>query len=296
MIYKANDIMKMSIVATAITNVGKIRTNNEDNYFLNGCYKNDSTVNNENIRISVQGGILAFAVCDGMGGEADGEIAALTAVKNLKICRSDNWKYRVGSNLNEINQLINEERIARKKSSMGTTFAGIYLDKNIAMACNVGDSRVYLLRKRKLMQISRDHNQKQSFLDMGIAIEQVMGHNHAGNELTQYLGMNEDDIKIEPYFSDVIRLRNGDRFLICSDGVTSMISDSLLQDMMSAKCDIGIVAKNIEVQALNSGGKDNITAVVVEVNATKTIKSLFKIAAIILLVCVIVGAIVFVTC
>lgn len=255
----------MKLNASAITNVGKARGNNEDNFFFNGRYKNDVNIKNDSVSANFSDETTLFAVCDGMGGEADGEIASLVAVQNLVKYGCEQWPQSITVNINNINTAVDNERKNRGKSSMGTTFAGVYFDGNKAVACNVGDSRVYLHRDGKLTQITEDHSQLQSLINMGMSKEQVMSRKHGGNALTQYLGMDDEDIQIEPYFSGVIELRKGDRFLICSDGVTDMIPDESIEKILSATASSDVIVRTIENTALNAGGKDNITAIVVDV-------------------------------
>ena len=122
---------------------------------------------------------------------------------------------------------------------------------------NVGDSRCFLLRDGKLQQISEDQTDEAYMKENGIHGRKPY--------LTQYMGMDPEEVRVLPY-ADCLQLKKGDRFLICSDGVSDMVSIEFLETMLlqtqsPAKCVDTILAA-----ALEAGGKDNITVIVLEIN------------------------------
>ena len=120
--------------------------------------------------------------------------------------------------------------------------------------CNLGDSRGYLLRGGKLLQISQDHTDAAFMQENGITGRKPY--------LTQYLGIDPDEMMIEPYIKSYY-LQEGDTFLICSDGVTDMVEEQEICRILAHNEDVGDCVDLLIQAALDGGGKDNITAIVV---------------------------------
>ena len=198
-----------------------------------------------------------LAVFDGMGGESCGEMAAFLAAEacgeHFKTAK-DGIRNDPEEFLNEIcesmNQAICDYGRTNKINSMGTTAALLAFAEDAVYSCNLGDSRIYKSDREKFYQISQDH---------------VLGRSLFGKApLTQYLGMEEENLQLEPSISRQ-EIKIGDRFLLCSDGITDMLSDGEIADILSR--DIP-VAKTVEIlvdRALKKGGRDNITVVLCEI-------------------------------
>ena len=156
-----------------------------------------------------------------------------------------------------VNDRIFKETLRLDAEMMGSTLAGLYFTGSQVWTVNVGDSRCFLLRDGKLQQISEDQTDEAYMKENRI---------HARKPyLTQYMGMDPDEVRVLPY-ADCLQLKKGDRFLICSDGVSDMVSIEFLETMLlqtqsPAKCVDTILAA-----ALEAGGKDNITVIVLEIN------------------------------
>lgn len=237
---------KVHISAAVRTDTGRVRLNNEDNYYLCGRYREDVNSGIEEDKMDVSEMPMLFAVCDGMGGEEHGELASLLAVQNLQNVGLKNHKKAIKENISKVTILIDDKRREIKAANMGSTLAALYVDSGFALSCNIGDSRVYHMRSGKLKQISLDHSEGRGVL-------------------LQYLGVSPDEFILEPYF-EKIRLKDKDRFLLCSDGVTDMLSDERLALLLEQEKSSDDIAKDIINAALEAGGKDNATALVVEVN------------------------------
>ena len=156
-----------------------------------------------------------------------------------------------------VNDRIFKETLRLNAEMMGSTLAGLYFTGSQVWTVNVGDSRCFLLRDRKLQQISEDQTDEAYMKENGIHGRKPY--------LTQYMGMDPEEVRVLPY-ADCLQLKKGDRFLICSDGVSDMVSIEFLETMLlqtqsPAKC-----VDTILVAALEAGGKDNITAIVLEIN------------------------------
>lgn len=239
--------------------IGKIRNNNEDNFWCCGDSLEAQNQGMSHIRSGYmkQSEYPLLAVFDGMGGESCGEMAAFLAAEacgeHFKAAK-DGIRNDPEEFLNEIcesmNQAICDYGRTNKINSMGTTAALLAFAEDAVYSCNLGDSRIYKSDREKFYQISQDH---------------VLGHSLFGKApLTQYLGMEEENLQLEPSISRQ-EIKIGDRFLLCSDGITDMLSDGEIADILSR--DIP-VAKTVEIlvdRALKKGGRDNITVVLCEI-------------------------------
>lgn len=239
--------------------IGKIRNNNEDNFWCCGDSLEAQNQGMSHIRSGYmkQSEYPLLAVFDGMGGESCGEMAAFLAAEacgeHFKTAK-DGIRNDPEEFLNEIcesmNQAICDYGRTNKINSMGTTAALLAFAEDAVYSCNLGDSRIYKSDREKFYQISQDH---------------VLGLSLFGKApLTQYLGMEEENLQLEPSISRQ-EIKIGDRFLLCSDGITDMLSDGEIADILSR--DIP-VAKTVEIlvdRALKKGGRDNITVVLCEI-------------------------------
>lgn len=239
--------------------IGKIRNNNEDNFWCCGDSLEAQNQGMSHIRSGYmkQSEYPLLAVFDGMGGESCGELAAFLAAEacgeHFKTAK-DGIRNDPEEFLNEIcesmNQAICDYGRTNKINSMGTTAALLAFAEDAVYSCNLGDSRIYKSDREKFYQISQDH---------------VLGRSLFGKApLTQYLGMEEENLQLEPSISKQ-EIKIGDRFLLCSDGITDMLSDGEIADILSR--DIP-VAKTVEIlvdRALKKGGRDNITVVLCEI-------------------------------
>ena len=239
--------------------IGKIRNNNEDNFWCCGDSLEAQNQGMSHIRSGYmkQSEYPLLAGFDGMGGESCGEMAAFLAAEacgeHFKTAK-DGIRNDPEEFLNEIcesmNQAICDYGRTNKINSMGTTAALLAFAEDAVYSCNLGDSRIYKSDREKFYQISQDH---------------VLGRSLFGKApLTQYLGMEEENLQLEPSISRQ-EIKIGDRFLLCSDGITDMLSDGEIADILSR--DIP-VAKTVEIlvdRALKKGGRDNITVVLCEI-------------------------------
>ena len=255
----------------AETNIGKIRENNEDNFYCDGIYKEDITL--KNFQYEREGYLespLVIGVFDGMGGTQAGEQASYIAVKCLKAYVS--W-------LNEKKQSFDGKymlqrtnhymcRVMKKISKgMGSTAVLLNYESGRVRITNLGDSRAYLFREKKLHQLSVDHTTESHMREiqksMGISksIEES-GMQHA---LTQHLGIPEEEFLLEPAESEWISVQRGDIFLLCSDGLTNMVKNDRIADILGANTNLQAKKRCLIQEALDHGGKDNITVILLEV-------------------------------
>lgn len=244
---------------------GKRRMNNEDNFYFNGLYMNSDNhglPEPEYAELSLNKDSF-FCVYDGMGGGDFGEIASYTAAKSTQ-------KYlSIETNINpcditpslekmcvSVNEAVYEAGNNLGSSQMGSTLVGLYFHAGQAWICNLGDSRCYLLRNRKMQQISEDHTDEEFMKKNGITGRKPY--------LTQYLGIDPKEMEVVPFVKSYY-LNKGDRFLICSDGVTDMVPEQNICNLLANTPDPTEGVRTLIQAALDGGGKDNITAIILDI-------------------------------
>ncbi len=251
--------------AYALTDIGNVRTNNEDNFFCNGIYKKDVSMPVYIFDEKGDAGKLSvFAVFDGMGGADCGETASLTAAENLgKYFEEITAKERIFSGEEAIlymNAALCIE-MEKKQANMGSTAVVLSIQAGFVQIANVGDSRAYLYRDGLLEQLSIDHTERGSLqrLRKELGLIQEDGIPEMKDVLTQHLGVSEEDFLLEPYISGMSSLYAGDIYLLCSDGLSGMIPDNSIQEVLESSCNTMQKAQQLRKMALKAGGKDNIT-------------------------------------
>ena len=247
----------------SLTHKGMKRDGNEDSFCV--LIENDSPAYSSGLMI----------VADGMGGHQAGEVASSMAVEgvvklfdvflsNENDSFDKNIKYATSFLVNSIEKVNSDIYKASKNpetEGMGTTLSALLFIGNVALVGHVGDSRIYLLRNNELTQITIDHTWVESEVTQGrLTSEEAMNH-PMRNILSRAIG-NNDKVKVDTY---IINLKLDDRILFCSDGLNSMLEDSIIKDIISTNkpqqaCDL--LVKN----ANENGGIDNITVGVINVD------------------------------
>lgn len=214
-----------------------------------------------------------FIVADGMGGQAAGEKASELATElvpqKLKQALSfqDDASEKVVKAIEDAVSHANHEIIALGEldpnfHNMGTTLVMLVRVAERVYVVGVGDSRAYRLRGNDFEQLTTDHSLTQALIAAGtITAEEAETHRYR-NVLYRYLGTKEGSSGTE---SIELSPQPGDRFLLCSDGVTDGVDDSLLIELLQAKSDPQETAKAIVSAAEKGGSKDNITCIVLDV-------------------------------
>lgn len=259
--------MNFTVLAACGTNTGRIRSNNEDNFFFDGRYMpEDHGATDRVLTASFPAGEgRMLAVFDGMGGENYGELASYTAAEAIAHTGLQPKDFQritdyAEEQAQELNLAVVEQQRIMKTSHMGTTMAAIYFTAESAVVSNLGDSRVYRLRDGRLWQLSEDH----------VSSRPMSSGRKA--PLTQNLGVDPEELLLEPSVSEC-RLRAGDCFLLCSDGVTDMLEDGKICELLSQGRSPAETVEALIASALEAGGRDNITAIVcsVEGDAEETV-------------------------
>jgi len=256
----------INIESTAITHIGLVRGCNEDNYFINGILKSGNKVTVEGHIDNKLRDTYLYAVLDGMGGERFGDVASMIAAKSLIEYISTDIRYNVTEYIQRANKQICDEIIKNGGVRSGTTLAILYIREGKAISYNIGDSRIYLYRRGDLYLLSEDHTEAQRLVNQGKLDDRSARNHKSKNKLTQHLGIFPEEMKIKPYVSEEIKLKKNDILMVCSDGLTDMVDDDGIREIMSREdLDTSGIAKELAATAQENGGKDNTTVIVVNV-------------------------------
>lgn len=258
----------------AYTHIGLLREKNEDNLYLDGAFIKEIGANTcAQFSNSKTASEYIFAVCDGMGGQKYGEKASYAAMKILKKLHE---KIRQNTENKDIGLIIhclknyvlkaNEyiyEMSIKKSSPMGTTFACLAISNNKAVALNLGDTRVYLIRKGNIKRLTTDHTEAERLVRLGALTQKSALKHSSRHRLYRYLGISPDEGILEADISDIIEIEKGDMFLICSDGLTSMVDEQLILEITQKKEKTEKLCTSLVDEALKRGGNDNITSLLI---------------------------------
>jgi len=249
---------QLRIRAWAKTDVGRQRKHNEDNYI-------------------VDMDLGLFGVADGMGGHAAGEVASETAltvlrttleerIESLRALIEESPEKNRPKILNHIDEAVQAAAksvydMSKKKADargMGTTLSMMMILGNKAVVGHVGDSRIFLLRQNQIFQLTEDHSLVKEQLRMGLITEEEAERSPYKNVITRAVGAS-DTVKVDTLFVD---LHDGDRFLLCSDGLHGYFQEGEVGPHMAEE-DIEKIPERLINLANERGGKDNITAILV---------------------------------
>ena len=248
--------MRFTIQAACSCHTGRKRSNNEDNVYFEGrCLeRNHNGLKNPVYFEDTLKNGLCLAVFDGMGGEHYGEYASYAAARQMQqlhqalegfFISEKQYLERMVSQLNDaviqVQQEMSTERI-------GTTMVSLYFSGRYVYCCNVGDSRAYRLRGGEFLQLSQDH-----------AISAP--NDQDASCLSQYLGISCDTAALAPHIAKG-QLQQGDLYLLCSDGLTDMLPNFEICDIMLRCPDPELCVTELIRAALDRGGCDNISAIV----------------------------------
>lgn len=227
----------------ARTDIGLVRSHNEDSFLVQPPL---------------------FAVCDGMGGHAAGEVASSIAVQTIGAqapIHADD--ILLGAAVEAANAAVIEGAATGKgKPGMGCTASCVLIENNKMAIAHVGDSRIYLLHHGTLVRLTHDHSYVEELVDAGeITADEARVH-PSRSIITRALG-SDPDMYADHFTLDV---SVGDRLIVCSDGLSSMVEDSEIEAIAVSSVTPQSAADNLTSAALSAGGHDNITVIVVDVS------------------------------
>lgn len=225
----------------ARSDVGCVRPHNEDSYLVQSPL---------------------FCVCDGMGGHAAGEVASSIAVETIaKTAPQSADAARLAAAVEAANAAVIEAALnGLGKPGMGCTATCAYIENDTLAIAHVGDSRAYLLHEGTLIRVTRDHSYVEELVDAGeITADEARVHPNR-SVITRALG--SDPAMYADHFT--LHIEEGDRLILCSDGLSSMIPDSDIENIATQSSSAQICVDNLVDAALAAGGHDNVTVVVVD--------------------------------
>jgi protein phosphatase len=236
--------------SAAVSHVGKIRANNQDSGYA---------------------GAHLFVVADGMGGHAGGDVASAIAIRRItevdkKYTSAHDAAFALQSSLIAANSQLAETVFEHNElTGMGTTVSGlIRVDNQIAMA-HIGDSRVYRFRGGTLEQISTDHTFVQRLVDSGRITPEEAAVHPRRSVLMRVLG----DVDAAPEIdTEVFETAAGDRWMICSDGLSSYVSDDKMEHILATVPFAQDAAERLIRESLDQGAPDNVTVVLLDIDDT----------------------------
>ena len=231
-----------SLMWGARSDVGCVRTHNEDSYLVQSPL---------------------FCVSDGMGGHAAGEVASSIAVETIaKLAPHAADPARLAAAVEAANAAIIEAAAnGLGKPGMGCTATCAYIEGNTVAIAHVGDSRAYLVHEGTLIKVTRDHSYVEELVDAGeITADEARVHPNR-SVITRALG--SDPGMYADHFQ--LNIEEGDRLILCSDGLSSMIPDSEIESISAQSPTAQMATDNLVDAALAAGGSDNVTVVVVDV-------------------------------
>jgi serine/threonine protein phosphatase PrpC len=241
----------------AETHVGKVRQENEDSYF-----------------VDPEPGI--FLVSDGMGGHRGGALASGIVVEDLPVMIETALdKLKVGTP--RVVKAVLERAIAEQSrqlqlegtsetgfKDMGATLVVALLRKGRCFVANIGDSRAYRFRKGRLVQLTRDHSVISELIEKGRIQPEEAADHEARGLITRYIGMEEKAHAHVHSFA----LKESDRILLCTDGLTDMVPDETIASILASETDPQLACQSLITAANTAGGHDNVTALIVDWNGS----------------------------
>jgi len=266
----------LKVHSFGMTDRGKARATNEDQFLIAEMAKvlhvRQTSLAHASQQLGHERGYL-FLVADGMGGHAAGEKASALAIDSVEAFMLDRFKWffhpwgKEGEELQAEfksalagadSRLIAEATANPACKGMGTTLTMAYSLDHELYVVHVGDSRCYLGRGGALERITRDHTLVQEMVSRGVLQPEEAAHHHLRHVISNAIGGHEAGVKVDVH---KLHLEPGDLLLLCSDGLTEMVPDKDVHDLLRSEPDVRKACERLIAEANNRGGKDNVTVV-----------------------------------
>jgi protein phosphatase len=236
--------MTWYVTTGAATDTGRVREANEDAYLI---------------------APPMYAVADGMGGHAGGEVASALALETLRVAGEGAEDSDLAAGVREANQAEHRRQADDADlAGMGTTLTALIVDDAGIRLAHVGDSRAYLLRGRELTQITQDHTLVRELVEEGQLTQEQAREHPQRSMLTRAVGIDAevdlDEAMIKPH--------EGDRLMLCSDGLTGMVTDDQIKHALIDRDDPQNAADALVAMANAAGGVDNTTVLILDLSET----------------------------
>jgi protein phosphatase len=268
----------LAVKAFGITDTGKVRATNEDQFLIAELTKAmrvwQTSLPEPKVQVGEERAHL-FLVADGMGGHRAGERASALAVVAIEQFTLNSFKWFLGSNSADAQRILAQFQSALSQADahildasaadpelrgMGTTVTMAFHLGTQLCVVHVGDSRAYLYRDGELLQLTQDHTLMAEMMRSGaLRPDQVAGHRFR-HVITNVVGGEELGVSVE---ARALEVQAGDRLLLCSDGLTEMVTNDTIAATLDAEPTPELAAKQLLAQANESGGRDNITLLIV---------------------------------
>ncbi len=253
----------MNVIFSVRSHKGNTRGNNEDNLFAAGIMLLPEFCDRPfSVDASVPAPVV-LAVCDGMGGEKRGELASRIAVIKL----TELQKTIIDTSPKEMNRVVQayieaaNYEISAYGVRSGTTIALAVITEKGVYCFNVGDTRIYCLQSGMFTQVTNDHTQGAEIARSGIIPMEQARQSKSGNKLTRCIGFG-NCYNMDSYPA----IKGKCRLLLCSDGLTDMVSDLEIKKILSDTDGTSDAAEQLLQLALNNGGKDNVTVIAADIS------------------------------
>lgn len=272
---------QIKLNVSSVSNMGKVNSTNQDNFYMNGRYRYDYEMENIQVSSQVEGKDCIFAVSDGLDRAATEKRPSISMVRELKKfqdqlnMKNGDFVSRIGllkDRLEETNNIIysmslHDESEEQEVAGRETSFSSVFISEGKMVALNMGRGRSYLFRDGILKALSGDMKKTEKLLKMGIIT------NEQASLLAGKFGIPTEDSKTTIQKSEIIEIKPGDLFVICSDGITSVLDEEKVNEILSIDDkETGLISNILVREALKSGSKDNLTALVVKVEQCKTME------------------------
>jgi serine/threonine protein phosphatase PrpC len=278
----ATPTVQLAVNAFGVTDKGKVRSANEDQFLIAELSKAmrvwQTTLPEPKVQVGEERAHL-FLVADGMGGHQAGERASALAVAAIEHFTLNSFKWFFGTDGSEAKKVLAQFQSAFSKADaeiaetaaahpelrgMGTTVTMAFQLGAQLCVVHAGDSRAYLHRQHELHQLTRDHTLVADMVRTGVLQpDQAAGH-HLRHVITNVIGGPEAGVKVE---ARALQLQDGDRLLLCSDGLTEMVTNEAIAASLDAERAPEAAAKQLLKRANEGAASDNITLVVVSFDA-----------------------------
>lgn len=265
-------ITSYNLRVSVSTHIGKVRGNHEDNFYLEGVALNEVFRNDFSATYTISNADgMSFAVFDGMGGAAYGEIASEIASQTLRNYENRLKKAESSRIIDQIvTEFITEANNAicdmlNEKGCLngGTTFAMLYFIGGMAKLYYLGDSRIYLYDNEGMHILTRDHTLANQKLDASIYTEEEAKNSPDQYKLTLYIGVDKNELGLNADTRPSVPILPNRKFLLCTNGLTNMCDENEIHELLSQNY-FNEAAVLVQT-ALNNGGGDNITCIVLEI-------------------------------
>lgn len=259
-------VAPQTVAVCGMTDVGIARSNNEDAFRVVDLGTKESLAVGEHTLVELGPRGMLLVVCDGMGGESAGEIASALAVD--VICthvaagsRDDDPAADLRTAIDHANELVLGAADDPARQGMGTTAIAVLIRGTDAFTAEVGDSRAYVMRGGALTQITKDQTYVQVLLDQGLLAPDSVKSSVAKNVVLQAVGRAPELVVAQRRLA----LRNGDKLLLCSDGLSSYVSDEEICGVLLSSVSLDEACTELVALANARGGHDNITVITAHV-------------------------------